>query len=76
MARRIKAVGVIVSGPDGGIEWVKVGEKTNDILVTQIKDYSAEYEDHVFSSYEALDESNQTVRSIVNCPVIVEYEEA
>lgn len=75
MARRIKAVGVVISGPEGGIEWAKVGETKNGMKVAEIKDLSNEYEDHVHSEYGCYDEEGKVIHRIMNCPVMVDYYE-
>lgn len=74
--RKHKAVGIIISGPDGGIEWFKIGERRDGLKIAEIKDLSNEYEDHIHSEFGCYDDEGKIIRRIVNCPVIIEYYEA
>ncbi len=73
--RKVKAVGVVISGPEGGIEWYKVGDKYNGIQIAEIKNVSLEYEDHIYSGYEGYCEKGEIAFCVENCPVIVEWME-
>lgn len=73
--RKIKAIGVVISGPEGGIEWYKVGEKSNGIQISEIKNTGMEYEDHIHAMYEGYCDKGEIVFLVENCPVIVEWME-
>ncbi|UKS27176.1 hypothetical protein LOZ80_37950 [Paenibacillus sp. HWE-109] len=73
--RVIKKLGVVISGPEGGIEWYVVGQKLNGFVVSKINNVSSEYEDHVHSEYLVKEENGSLIVSIENCPVIVEWME-
>jgi hypothetical protein len=73
--RKIKSVGVIISGQEGGIQWYTVGEKHAGIIISEIKNVSLEYEDHIYSGYEGYCDKGEILFLVENCPVIVEWYE-
>ena len=73
--RKIKSVGLIVSGSEGGIEWYSVGCQVSGLTISEIKDMSLEFDDSRHGIYDCRDADGQLVATIDNCPVIVEYME-
>lgn len=73
--RKIKSVGLIVSGPEGGIEWYSVGSQINGLKIAEIKDMSLEFDDSRHGIYDCRDADRKLVATIDNCPVVVEYME-
>jgi hypothetical protein len=73
--RAIKKVGVVISGPEGGIEWYEIGQKINGLQIASIKNMGSEFEDSIHSEYVFRGADGNPVTHIENCPVIVEWME-
>ena len=69
--RKIRTIRCITAS--GKWHELKIKDKVNGLMVTQILDKSLETPEGMYIAYIAVDENEMLIREYINCPVVVDY---